>query len=41
MVITEVAEYDLQKDDFIFKDEEKEMEFLNLKVSGGHTVFVL
>nr|XP_025040428.1 G-protein coupled receptor family C group 6 member A isoform X3 [Pelodiscus sinensis] len=31
MVITEVAEYDLQKDDFIFKDEEKEMEFLNLK----------
>ncbi|XP_050805483.1 G-protein coupled receptor family C group 6 member A isoform X3 [Gopherus flavomarginatus] len=31
MVITEIAEYDLQKDDFIFKDEEKEMEFLNLK----------
>ncbi|XP_074803024.1 G-protein coupled receptor family C group 6 member A isoform X3 [Natator depressus] len=31
MVITEIAEYDLQKDDFIFKDEEKEMEFLNFK----------
>ncbi|XP_074844906.1 G-protein coupled receptor family C group 6 member A isoform X3 [Carettochelys insculpta] len=31
MVITEVAEYDLQKDDFIFKDEETEIEFLNLK----------
>ncbi|XP_039389003.1 G-protein coupled receptor family C group 6 member A isoform X3 [Mauremys reevesii] len=31
MVITEIAEYDLQEDDFIFKDEEKEMEFLNLK----------
>lgn len=41
MVITEIAEYDLQKDDFIFKDEEKEMEFLNFQVSGGHTVFVL
>ncbi|XP_038252102.1 G-protein coupled receptor family C group 6 member A isoform X2 [Dermochelys coriacea] len=31
IVITEIAEYDLQKDDFIFKDEEKEMEFLNFK----------
>ncbi|XP_074982759.1 G-protein coupled receptor family C group 6 member A isoform X2 [Caretta caretta] len=31
MVITEIAEYDLQKDDFIFKDEEKEIEFLNFK----------
>ncbi|XP_043398775.1 G-protein coupled receptor family C group 6 member A isoform X3 [Chelonia mydas] len=31
MVITEIAEYDLQKDDFIFKDEEKEMEFLNFQ----------
>lgn len=32
MVISNIAEYDLEKDDFIFADEEDEMEFLNLKV---------
>ncbi|XP_032999557.1 G-protein coupled receptor family C group 6 member A [Lacerta agilis] len=31
MVISNIAEYDLEKDDFIFADEEDEMEFLNLK----------
>lgn len=33
MVITNMAEYDLEKDDFIFADEEDEIEFMNLKVS--------
>ncbi|XP_053129546.1 G-protein coupled receptor family C group 6 member A [Hemicordylus capensis] len=31
MVITNMAEYDLEKDDFIFADEEDEIEFMNLK----------
>uniref|UniRef100_A0A8D0C188 G-protein coupled receptor family C group 6 member A n=1 Tax=Salvator merianae TaxID=96440 RepID=A0A8D0C188_SALMN len=31
MVITNMAEYDLEKDDFIFADEEDEIEFTNLK----------
>ncbi|XP_061482289.1 G-protein coupled receptor family C group 6 member A isoform X3 [Rhineura floridana] len=31
MVITNMAEYDLEKDDFIFADEEDETEFMNLK----------
>lgn len=35
MVITNMAEYDLERDDFIFADEEDEIEFMNLKVSRG------
>nr|XP_020657848.1 G-protein coupled receptor family C group 6 member A [Pogona vitticeps] len=31
MVITNMAEYDLEKDDFIFADEQDKMEFMNLK----------
>ena len=34
MVITNMAEYDLEKDDFIFADEQDKMEFMNLKVGG-------
>ncbi|KAG8123906.1 hypothetical protein E2320_019338 [Naja naja] len=31
VVITNMAEYDLEKDDFIFADKEDEIEFMNLK----------
>lgn len=33
MEITTVAEYDPEKGDFIFEDEEKKKEFLDLKVT--------
>lgn len=36
--ITNMAEYDLQKDDFIFPDEEKKTDFFNLKVFGTHAL---
>lgn len=35
VVITNMGEYDLEKDDFIFADKEDEIEFMNLKVSEG------
>lgn len=35
VVITNMAEYDLEKEDFIFADKEDEIEFMNLKVSEG------
>lgn len=35
MVITNMGEYDLEKDDFIFADEQDEIEFMNLKVGRG------
>lgn len=33
MEITTMAEYDTEKGDFIFEDDEKKKEFLNLKVT--------
>lgn len=35
MEITTMAEYDTEKGDFIFEDDEKKKEFLNLKVTSS------